>query len=156
MSEILKETKKDPSSTFEMDGWKLYSYENPPQGYDSYLKDIKNADAEGKSVVEVLPEGGDEKRLKSGDNLIRLIAEKKMNHHYKIYKDWAFGGTNREILTCDGKWICVELNNFGVLMAYADYLERNEKFGVFEKLEKDICWLRVHVEGEHCLHCPHS
>lgn len=103
-------------------------------------------------MVEVLPEGGDEKRLKSGDNLIRLIAEKKMNHHYKIYKDWAFGGTNREILTCDGKWICVELNNFGVLMAYADYLERNEKFGVFEKLEKDICWLEVHIGDENCLH----
>ena len=155
MSVILEFPKEEPSAVFEMDGWNLYSYENPPLGYDQYLKDVKKAEADGKSMFDVMPQGGDEERLKRGDYLIRLIAEKKINHHYKIYKDWAFGGMNREILTCDDKRICVEENNFAALMAYADFLERNEKLGAFEKLEKGD-FLEVHIAGDHCLVCPYS
>ena len=61
----------------------------------------------------------------------------------------------REILTCDGKWICVRENNFGTLMAYAEFLETHAKFGAFEKLEKGGC-LDVPIADDHCLQCPYS
>ena len=67
-----------------------------------------------------------------------MIAEKQMgNHTYRIYLDYSFGSINRQILMCDEKWICVRENNIGELMAFAEYLNTNEKFGAFEKLDED-------------------
>lgn len=152
---MAKKIKEKPSVVFNMDGWTLYSYEKEPFMYDVYLKEKENAIAEGKSAIETLPKDNDVERIKKGDNLIRLIAEKKMKHHYRIYKDWAFGNLNREILTCDEKEICVTENNIGELMAYSEYLESQVEFGAFEKLEKDG-WLAIHIADEHCLHCPYN
>ena len=65
-----------------------------------------------------------------------MIAEKQMeNHTYRIYLDYRFGSINHQILMCDEKWICVAEGNIGQLMAFAEYLNLNKKFGALEKLE---------------------
>ena len=69
------------------------------------------------------------------------------NHSYRVYLDYRFGSVNREILMCDEKWICVSEGNVCQLMAYAEYLNANEKSGAFEKLEK-IGPLEIQFAGE--------
>lgn len=58
-------------------------------------------------------------------------------HSYCVYLDYRYGSMNRQILMCDERWICVRENNIGELMAFAEYLNTNEKFGAFEKLDED-------------------
>lgn len=139
---IRQEASKDGVASFKINGWTLYSYENLPDELAVFAREAqsKGADALGKKSDDVL--------IKEKNPLIRIIAEKLMgNHSYRVYLDYRFGSVNREILMCDEKWICVSEGNVGQLMAYAEYLNANEKFGAFEKLEK-IGPLEIHFAGE--------
>lgn len=64
-------------------------------------------------------------------------------HNYRVYLDYRFGSLNRQILMCDEKWIYERENNIGELMAFAEYLNTNEKFGAFEKMACQRLRLRM-------------
>ena len=122
--------KKEGFTSFKIDGWTLYSYEKVPSELEAFTK---TAQEKG---IDALGDVSDDSLIKEKNPLIRMIAEKQMgNHTYRIYLDYRFGSINRQILMCDEKWICAAEGNIGQLMAFAEYLNLNEKFGALEKLE---------------------
>ena len=144
---IVQEAPKDGVASFKINDWTLYSYETLPNELNSFAK---NAQEKGMSA---LSESGDEILIKEKNPLFRVIAEKKMkNHAYRIYLDYRFGSINRQILMCNEKWICVSEGNVGELMAYAEYLNANEKFGALEKLENGF-FLGIHLMTDKCITC---
>ncbi len=129
---IVQEAPKDGVASFKINGWTLYSYEKLPTELEAFTK---TAQERG---IDALGDVSDDSLIKEKNPLIRMIAEKQMgNHTYRIYLDYRFGSINRQILMCDERWICVRENNIGELMAFAEYLNTNEKFGAFEKLDED-------------------
>ncbi|WP_191013986.1 hypothetical protein [Treponema zioleckii] len=148
-AEIMTQEKpKNGVASFKINGWTLYSYEKLPAELDSYAKTARS------NGIDALGEKTDAELIKEKNPLLRVIAEKQMeNHIYRIYLDYRFGSINRQILMCDEKWICVSEGNVGELMAYAEYLNTNEKFGAFEKLEK-IGPLGINFVSEKCIICP--
>ena len=130
-----------------LDGWKLYSYEKVPSELEAFTK---TAQEKG---IDALGDVSDDRLIKEKNPLIRMIAEKQMgNHTYRIYLDYRFGSINRQILMCDEKWICVAEGNIGQLMAFAEYLNLNEKFGALEKLENGF-FLGIHLMTDKCITC---
>lgn len=137
--------KKEGFSSFKIDGWKLYSYEKVPSELEAFTK---TAQERG---IDALGDVSDDSLIKEKNPLIRMIAEKQMgNHTYRIYLDYRFGSINRQILMCDEKWICAAEGNIGQLMAFAEYLNLNEKFGVLEKLENGF-FLGIHLMTDNAL-----
>ena len=129
---IVQEAPKDGVASFKINGWTLYSYEKLPTELESFAKNVQE------KGMPVLGEEKDSALIHEKNPLIRMIAEKQMgNHSYCVYLDYRYGSMNRQILMCDERWICVRENNIGELMAFAEYLNTNEKFGAFEKLDED-------------------
>ena len=130
-----------------LDGWELYSYEKVPSELEAFTK---TAQERG---IDALGDVSDDRLIKEKNPLIRMIAEKQMgNHTYRIYLDYRFGSINRQILMCDEKRICAAEGNIGQLMAFAEYLNLNEKFGALEKLENGF-FLGIHLMTEKCITC---
>lgn len=139
--------KKEGFTSFKIDGWKLYSYEKVPSELEAFTK---TAQERG---IDALGDVSDDRLIKEKNPLIRMIAEKQMgNHTYRIYLDYRFGSINRQILMCDEKWICAAEGNIGQLMAFAEYLNLNEKFGALEKLENGF-FLGIHLMMDKCITC---
>lgn len=129
---IVQEAPKDGVASFKINGWTLYSYEKLPTELESFAKNVQE------KGMPVLGEEKDSALIHEKNPLIRLIAKKHMGtHSYCVYLDYRYGSMNRQILMCDERWICVRENNIGELMAFAEYLNTNEKFGAFEKLDED-------------------
>ncbi len=130
-----------------LDGWKLYFYEKVPSELEAFTK---TAQERG---IDALGDVSDDRLIKEKNPLIRMIAEKQMgNHTYRIYLDYRFGSINRQILMCDEKRICAAEGNIGQLMAFAEYLNLNEKFGALEKLENGF-FLGIHLMTDKCITC---
>ena len=136
------------TASLKLDDWTFYSNDTPPDEY-----------VEKKDITEVLP-SGDKERLKKGDKLLRLIAEKKaqnpkvgVEHHFKIYFDWAYAGVNRMLLTCDGESLDCQME-LGLLMAEADYLIHSEHLGSFERMKNDPLVLMFITDK--CLNCEEN
>ena len=128
----VQDAQKDGVASFKINGWTLYSYEKVPSELESFAKDVQE------KGMPVLGEEKDSALIHEKNPLIRLIAKKHMGtHSYCVYLDYRYGSMNRQILMCDERWICVRENNIGELMAFAEYLNTNEKFGAFEKLDED-------------------
>ena len=139
--------KKEGFTSFKIDGWELYSYEKVPSELEAFTK---TAQERG---IDALGDISDDSLIKEKNPLIRMIAEKQMgNHTYRIYLDYRFGTINRQILMCDEKWICAAEGNIGQLMAFAEYLNLNEKFGALEKLENGF-FLGIHLMTDKCITC---
>ncbi len=144
---IVQEAPKDGVASFKINGWTLYSYEKVPSELESFAKDVQE------KGMAALDEEKDSALIHAKNPLIRMIAEKQMgNHTYRIYLDYRFGSINRQILMCDEKWICVAEGNIGQLMAFAEYLNLNEKFGALEKLENGF-FLGIHLMTDKCITC---
>ena len=130
-----------------LDGWKLYSYEKVPSELEAFTK---TAQERG---IDDLGDVSDDRLIKEKNPLIRMIAEKQMgNHTYRIYLDYRLGSISRQILMCDEKWICAAEGNIGQLMAFAEYLNLNEKFGALEKLENGF-FLGIQLMTDKCITC---
>ena len=128
----VQDAQKDGVASFKINGWTLYSYEKLPTELESFAKNVQE------KGMPVLGEEKDSALIHEKNPLIRMIAEKQMGtHSYCVYLDYRYGSMNRQILMCDERWICVRENNIGELMAFAEYLNTNEKFGAFEKLDED-------------------
>lgn len=128
----VQDAQKDGVASFKINGWTLYSYEKLPTELESFAKNVQE------KGMPVLGEEKDSALINEKNPLIRLIAKKHMGtHSYCVYLDYRYGSMNRQILMCDERWICVRENNIGELMAFAEYLNTNEKFGAFEKLDED-------------------
>ena len=139
--------KKEGFTSFKIDGWKLYSYEKVPSELEAFTKTAQERGIDALGTVS------DDRLIKEKNPLIRMIAEKQMgNHTYRIYLDYRFGSINRQILMCDEKWICAAEGNIGQLMAFAEYLNLNEKFGALEKLENGF-FLGIHLMTDKCITC---
>lgn len=137
--------KKEGFTSFKIDGWKLYFYEKVPSELEAFTKTVQERG------IDALGDVSDDRLIKEKNPLIRMIAEKQMgNHTYRIYLDYRFGSINRQILMCDEKWICAAEGNIGQLMAFAEYLNLNEKFGVLEKLENGF-FLGIHLMTDNAL-----
>ena len=139
--------KKEGFTSFKIDGWKLYSYEKVPSELEAFTK---TAQERG---IDAIGDVSDDRLIKEKNPLIRMIAEKQMgNHTYRIYLDYRLGSISRQILMCDEKWICAAEGNIGQLMAFAEYLNLNEKFGALEKLENGF-FLGIHLMTDKCITC---
>lgn len=131
-----------------LDGWTFYSNDTPPAEYEAYRKNMETL------------QPGDKERLKNNDALLKLIAEKKVQnpnvgveHHFKIYFDWAYAGANRMLLACDGERIDCQLE-LGMLMAEADYLIASEHLDSFERNKEDPLVLKFLTDK--CLTCEEN
>ena len=143
----VKDAQKDGVASFKINDWKLYSYEKVPSELEAFTK---TAQERG---IDALGDVSDDSLIKEKNPLIRMVAEKQMgNHTYRIYLDYRFGSINRQILMCDERWICVAEGNIGQLMAFAEYLNLNEKFGALEKLENGF-FLEIHLMTDKCITC---
>ncbi|WP_318664034.1 hypothetical protein [Treponema sp.] len=130
---------KDGVASFKINGWTLYSYDKLPLELEQFSKEPTRKE------LDDLLKGGDTELIKAKCPLIRIIAEKQMgNHNYCVYLDYRFGAMNRQILMCDDKWIGITEGNIGQMMAFAEYLNVHERFGIFEKLDGNA-WLEISV-----------
>lgn len=136
---MTQENPKDGVASFKINGWTLYSYDKLPLELEQFSKDPTRKE------LDDLLKGGDAELIKAKSPLIRIIAEKQMgNHNYCVYLDYRFGAMNRQILMCDDKWIGTTEGNIGQMMAFAEYLNVHERFGIFEKLDGNA-WLEISV-----------
>ena len=143
----VQDAQKDGVASFKINGWTLYSYEKLPTELESFAKNVQE------KGMPVLGEEKDSALIHEKNPLIRLIAKKHMGtHSYCIYLDYRYGSMNRQILMCDEKWICAAEGNIGQLMAFAEYLNLNEKFGALEKLENGF-FLGIHLMTDKCITC---
>lgn len=150
------------AASLKLDDWTFYSNDTPPDKYEVYRQNLEKTfsiHVEKKDITEVLP-SGDKERLKKSDKLLRLIAEKKaqnpkvgVEHHFKIYFDWAYAGVNRMLLTCDGESLDCQME-LGLLMAEADYLIHSEHLGSFERMKNDPLVLMFITDK--CLNCEEN
>lgn len=139
-AEIMTQEKpKDGVASFKINGWTLYSYDKLPLELEQFSKEATRKE------LDDLLKGCDTELIKAKSPLIRIIAEKQMgNHNYCVYLDYRFGAMNRQILMCDDKWIGITEGNIGQMMAFAEYLNVHERFGIFEKLDGNA-WLEISV-----------
>lgn len=136
---MTQENPKDGVTSFKINGWTLYSYDKLPLELEQFSKEPTRKE------LDDLLKGGDAELIKAKSPLIRIIAEKQMgNHNYCVYLDYRFGAMNRQILMCDDKWIGITEGNIGQMMAFAEYLNVHERFGIFEKLDGNA-WLEISV-----------
>ena len=136
---MTQENPKDGVASFKINGWTLYSYDKLPLELEQFSKEPTRKE------LDDLLKGGDAELIKAKSPLIRIIAEKQMgNHNYCVYLDYRFGAMNRQILMCDDKWIGITEGNIGQMMAFAEYLNVHERFGIFEKLDGNA-WLEISV-----------
>ena len=136
---MTQENPKDEVASFKINGWTLYSYDKLPLELEQFSKEPTRKE------LDDLLKGGDAELIKAKSPLIRIIAEKQMgNHNYCVYLDYRFGAMNRQILMCDDKWIGITEGNIGQMMAFAEYLNVHERFGIFEKLDGNA-WLEISV-----------
>lgn len=136
---MTQENPKDGVTSFKINGWTLYSYDKLPLELEQFSKEPTRKE------LDDLLKGGDAELIKAKSPLIRIIAEKQMgNHNYCVYLDYRFGVMNRQILMCDDKWIGTTEGNIGQMMAFAEYLNVHERFGIFEKLDGNA-WLEISV-----------
>ena len=136
---MTQENPKHGVASFKINGWTLYSYDKLPLELEQFSKEPTRKE------LDDLLKGGDAELIKAKSPLIRIIAEKQMgNHNYCVYLDYRFGAMNRQILMCDDKWIGITEGNIGQMMAFAEYLNVHERFGIFEKLDGNA-WLEISV-----------
>ena len=136
---MTQENPNDGVASFKINGWTLYSYDKLPLELEQFSKEPTRKE------LDDLLKGGDAELIKAKSPLILIIAEKQMgNHNYCVYLDYRFGAMNRQILMCDDKWIGITEGNIGQMMAFAEYLNVHERFGIFEKLDGNA-WLEISV-----------